>query len=215
MSGAQAGGPVPSNPWVHGSLASWYLAQGPAPSAAPGLSNPPAPSQGPACLEAGSLSLGSSIATTAPLCCPLLHPAKDASGSLSARGPGRGSQSSTEEPAGLSAGQLPPPPFAVHPPAWHLGWASPPRVSGACCAPVQDIVSPSLPRASDGRVLRSPPYRWSLLSRSLWWRGVVWGVGNRPELDPFTECWDSDRWVYRSGGYKGGVHVMPELSPGR
>ena len=108
--------------------------------------------------EAGSLSRVPSIATTAPLCCPLLHPAKDASGSLSAQGPGRGSQSPTEEPAGFSAGRLPPPPFAGHPPAWHLGWAGPPGAAGAFCASVRDVVSPSLPRAWDGRALRSPPY---------------------------------------------------------
>lgn len=76
-------------------------------------------------------------------------------------------------------------------------------------------MSPSLLRAWDGWVLRSPPYRWSLLPRSSWWRGVVWGVGTKRELDPFTERWDSDRWVCRSVGYQGGVHVTPELSPDR
>lgn len=44
---------------------------------------------------------------------------------------------------------------------------------------------------------------------------MVWEVGTRPELDPFTEHWDSDRWVCRSGGYKGGVCVAPELNPDR
>lgn len=31
------------------------------------------------------------------------------------------------------------------------------------------------------------------------------GVWGRPELDPFTECWDGGRWVYGSGGCMGGV----------
>lgn len=216
VSGAQAGGPVLSNPWVHGSLASWCLAQGPASSAASRLSNPPwLLPQGPVCLQ-GWVTVSSPQHRHH---CPSL---------LSPPSPNQGCfwkplcpafwtwfQSPTEEPAGFSAGRLPLPPFAGHPPAWHLGWAGPPGAAGASCAPVWDVVSPSLPRAWDGRALRSPPYRWSLLSRSSCWRGVVWGVGNRPELDPFTECWDSDRWTYRSGGYQGGVRVTPELSPDR
>lgn len=145
--GLRLGSPVPSNPWVHGSLASWYLAQGALPLRCPGLSNLPAPSQGPACLEARSLSLGSASPPLPLSVVPSFTQPKDASGKPLCPGSWTGSQSPTEEPAGLSAGQLPPPPFAVHPLHAHLGWASPPRVAGACCAPVQDIVSPSLPRA--------------------------------------------------------------------
>lgn len=97
MSGAQAGAPSRLTPW--GAQRPGLVVLGPP-------RGPQAPTQRgsfPRALsvsEAGSLSPAPSITTAFPLCCPLLHPAKDTSGGLSAQCPGRGSQSLPEAACG-------------------------------------------------------------------------------------------------------------------
>lgn len=119
VSGAQAGGTFPSNPL--GCMAAWPHAAWPTPLPPGFLTHCGSFPRALSVSEAGSLSPIPSIATTAPLCCPLLHAAKDASGSLSAQCPGRGSQSLPEAacrplcwPSSPAPICCPPPPTPAH-----------------------------------------------------------------------------------------------------
>ena len=123
------GGTFPSNPL--GCTAAWPRGAWPTPLPPGSLTQRGSFPRALSVSEAGSLSPVPSITTTAPLCCPLLHPAKDTSGGLSAQCPRRGSQSLPEAACRPLCWPASPPPFAAPPCTWHLGWASLPGVPGA------------------------------------------------------------------------------------